>query len=293
MDRRDKKQAQYLLANLILDIARSLRLKVGHHFTEQWLAEELSVSRTPVRSALRLLAERGVVEARRNQGFFLAIAWNELDSQHTLDVPSTPEEALYTTLVRDRLAGKLTDSITQTDLTRLYKVNRVVLMRTLSRMSDEGLITRNKGQGWSFLPTIDSASARRSSYEYRLTVEPAGILLPGFSVDRLALKRLKADHDYAFAHAAASMSDGALFELDSSFHETIAGFSGNAYFLQGIQQQNRLRRLIEYQSYPNRPRVRVWLREHLNILEALEVDDRASASEQLRAHLGNAISRSS
>ncbi|MFO1149924.1 MAG: GntR family transcriptional regulator [Alsobacter sp.] len=292
MDRRDKKHAQYLLANLIVDMARSLRLKVGHHFTEQWLAEALSVSRTPVRSALKLLADRGVVEARRNQGFFLAIAWNELEAKHTLDVPSTPEEALYTTLVRDRLAGRLSDSITQTDLARLYSVNRVVLLRTLSRMSDEGLIARNKGQGWTFLPTIDSASARRSSYEYRMTVEPAGILLPGFSIDVLALKRMQADHDFAFAHAA-SMSDGALFELDASFHETIAGFSGNAYFLQAVQQQNRLRRLFEYQSYPNRPRVRVWLREHLTILKALEADNRADASQLLFTHLENAIARSS
>ncbi len=64
MNRRDKKQAQYRLANLILDTARTLRLKAGHHFTEQWLADELSVSRTPVRSALRLLATRGVVDGR-------------------------------------------------------------------------------------------------------------------------------------------------------------------------------------------------------------------------------------
>lgn len=291
MDRRDKKQAQYILANLILEIARNLRLKVGHHFTEQWLAEELSVSRTPVRSALRLLAERGVVEARRNQGFFLATAWSELGARHALDVPLTPEDAFYNTLVRDRVAGRLADSITQSDLTRLYKVNRVVLMRTLSRMGDEGLIARNKGQGWRFLPTLDSASARRSSYEFRLTIEPAGLILPGLTVDRLALKRLKADHDYALTHAAASMSDGALFELDSSFHETLAGFSGNPYFLQGIQQQNRLRRLLEYQSYPNRRRVRAWLREHLNILEALEAADFAGASEQLRAHLANATER--
>ena len=292
MDRRDKKQAQYLLANLILDIARTLRLKAGHHFTEQWLAKELSVSRTPVRSALQLLAARGVVEARRNQGFFLAMPWNKLDPQHTLDVPSTPEEAFYTTLIRDRLAGEIADSITQTDLTRRYRVNRVVLMRTLSRMSDEGLIVRNKGQGWSFLPTLDSARALRSSYEFRLTIEPAGVMLPGFTIDLLALKRLKADHDYALSRAAASMSGGALFELDSTFHETLAAFSDNPYFLQGVQQQNRLRRLLEYQGYGNRRRVREWVREHLGIIEALEADDRLVASQRLHGHLVNAIGAS-
>ena len=293
LERRDKKQAQYRIANLILDIARTLRLKVGHHFTEQWLAAELSVSRTPVRSALRLLAVRGVVEARPNQGFFLAIPWTELDPQHALPVPITSEEAFYTTLLRDRLAGEVDESITQTELARRYRINRFILLRTLGRMADEGLVARNKGQGWTFLPTLDSARALRSSYDFRVAIEPAGLRLASFACDQLTLKRLRADHEYALSRAAVSLSESALFELDSVFHETLAGFSGNPYILQGVQQHNRLRRLFEYQGYGNRRRVRDWVREHLDVIACLETGDRAGAAERLRVHLDNALAAGS
>jgi DNA-binding GntR family transcriptional regulator len=289
LDRRDKKQAQYRLANLILDIVRTLRLKAGHHVTEQWLAEELSVSRTPVRSALKLLAERGIVEARPNHGFFLAKSWSELDPQLTLPVPATPEEAFYTTLLRDRMAGDIADSITQTELARRYRSSRFVLLRVLGRMADEGLVARNKGQGWSFLPTLDSARALRSSYDFRVAIEPAGLLLTTFLSDQLTLKRLRADHEFALSGAATALSESALFELDSSFHETLAGFSGNPHILQGVQQHNRLRRLFEYQGYGNRRRVRDWVREHLDVIACLQADDRAGAAERLRAHLDNAL----
>jgi DNA-binding GntR family transcriptional regulator len=289
MDRRDKKQAQYLLANLILDLARTLRLKAGHHLTEQRLAEELAVSRTPVRSALKLLAERGVVEARQRQGFFLAKSWDELDHQHTLAVPSTPDETFYRALLRDRLAGGVAESITQTELARRYRINRVGLLRTLGRMSDEGLIVRNKGQGWRFLPTLDSQRSLRSSYDFRLAIEPAAVLTPGFAIERAALNRLAAAHEQALSSTADSMSDSALFELDSGFHETLVGFSGNPFFLQAVQQQNRLRRLLEYQGYGNRRRVRDWVGEHLDVIRALDAGDVASAAALLRLHLDNAV----
>ncbi|WP_349010696.1 GntR family transcriptional regulator [Rhizobium sp. RCAM05973] len=64
------RQGRYRLANQILDLARNARFEPGHHLREQQLGDLIGVSRTPVRSALLLLAERGIVEARRNQGFF-------------------------------------------------------------------------------------------------------------------------------------------------------------------------------------------------------------------------------
>ena len=65
------RQSRYRLANQILDVAREARFEPGHHLREQQLGDLLGVSRTPIRSALTLLAERGAVEAIKNQGFFL------------------------------------------------------------------------------------------------------------------------------------------------------------------------------------------------------------------------------
>src|ERR1700745_3874393 len=44
---------------------------VGHHLVEQELCRQLGVSRTPIRGALKLLADRGCMEARAKRGFIL------------------------------------------------------------------------------------------------------------------------------------------------------------------------------------------------------------------------------
>lgn len=289
MQRREKTQARHALANHIVELVGALKLQVGHHLTEQWLASQLSVSRTPIRAALALLAERGVVNARPHQGFFLALPWSDISPKHAVEIPSMPEDAFYSTLLHDRLSGDVADSFTQTDLARRYRVNRTVMLRALTRMANEGLVARNKGQGWRFLPTLDSERALLDSYDFRRAVEPAALLLPGCVPNPTELRRLRTSHEYALGPEGISMQESALFELDADFHETLIGFSGNPHFVQTIQQQNRLRRLFEYRGYTNRRRVQDWVREHLAIIAALEEDEPSRAADLLRAHLDNAV----
>ena len=123
-------QGRHRLANQILDLIRDAKFEIGHHLREQQLGDMLGVSRTPVRAALKLLAERGIVEARRNQGFFLKSQQIELHRAE-LEVPSTADQDLYARIVEDRLSGLLGDSITQAALTRRYNVERTLLQRTL------------------------------------------------------------------------------------------------------------------------------------------------------------------
>ncbi|MFT0862469.1 FCD domain-containing protein [Ancylobacter sp. G4_0304] len=139
------------------------------------------------------------------------------------------------------------------------------------------------------MPTLDSERALVNSYDFRRAVEPAALLLPGYAPDPAVLKRLRAEHEYALSHAASTMNESALFELDSGFHEALAGFGGNPHFVQSVQQQNRLRRLFEYQGYANRYRVHAWVGEHLAIITALEEGDHARAAAALRAHLDTAM----
>ncbi|TJV08074.1 MAG: GntR family transcriptional regulator, partial [Mesorhizobium sp.] len=49
------------LAQRILDVARQRGFEAGAHLPEQQIASLCNVSRTPVRAALRLLTEKGVV----------------------------------------------------------------------------------------------------------------------------------------------------------------------------------------------------------------------------------------
>lgn len=286
---RGSSQRRYRLANQILDVIRDGRFETGHHLREQALGDLLQVSRTPVRGALQLLAERGIIETRRNQGYFLLSRPDDL-YRVELEIPSSTDQDLYDAIVRDRLAGRLPDTIIQSDLARTYGVERAALQRILSRMVDDGLIVRNAGRGWSFLPTLDTQLGLQASYAFRRVLEPAALLLPEFRPDTTSIERSRLQHLYLVGHPAIeTVGLVQLFETDSQFHEMLAEFSGNPFVLQAIQQQNRLRRLLEFGGYLNRRRVRDWCREHLAILDALVLGDHSRAAHLMEDHLSNAL----
>lgn len=283
------RQRSFHLANQLLDVIRDAKMEPGHHLREQQLADLIGVSRTPIRSALELLAKRGIVATRKNRGYFVR---KPFDSLHRIEiqVPSTAEERLYQRLVRDRLDNVVPDSMTQSDIARRYDVDRAVLTRTLSRLAEDGLIAKNRGHGWTFLPTLDSVVSLRASYQFRLTLEPACFLLPTFKPDLAAIERMRLQHLYLISHPdIATVSGAQLFETDAAFHEMCAEFCGNAFFVQAIQHQNRLRRLLEFGSYVNSRRVQDWCREHVAIIEAMASGDFALASTRMRTHLEHAL----
>jgi len=281
-----KARGQYLLARQIVAYVFEQRLDRGHHLVETGLAERFAVSRTLIRGALKRLASEKIVEPRPNQGFFLLKAWNQLDGR-VIALPPTAEDGLYRRIVRDRISGRIPERITQVALLDRYDADRGALLRVLETMSDEGIVRKNNGHGWTFLPTINSEVALRNSYDFRRTLEPNAILLSSFRVDPLALDRIRAAYAVLMRRAATA-SGPHLFDLDAEFHETIASFTNNSFFIQAVQQQNRLRRLMEYRGYENRRRVRVWVREHLAIIDALKANKLGQASQLMTLHLEKA-----
>jgi DNA-binding GntR family transcriptional regulator len=286
MQYRRRAQGQYVLARQILAYVRDGRLEREHHLVEITLADRFGVSRTLVRAALKRLEEEKIVRGRHNQGFFLLKAWDKLEGK-TIRVPPTKEDDFYRRLVRDRINGKIPESIIQVTLMRRYGVDRGALLHVLARMAEEGIVSKNKGHGWSFLPTFNTEVSLRSSFDLRRTLEPNGILLPTFRTDAVALERLREAHMSALSRAD-TVSALSLFELDAEFHETIASFTHNGFFLQAVQQHNRLRRLLEFRGYQNRRRVHTWLHEHLSIIDALRANRVGAASRFMGEHLEKA-----
>ena len=272
-------------ARQILDLISEARFDPGHHLREQHLADALGVSRTPVRAGLKELTRMGAVEARPNQGFFLLKRSNELD-QLEIEQSKSNDQKLYEQLVHDRIAGILPESFTQTEISQRYDVDRGVLTRTLVKLSEDGLIARNAGHGWRFLQTLNSDIALRNSYGFRLMIEPMALLTPNLHVDRQMLKRLRARHLRLITHPDITQVPAKeIFETDAAFHELLAEASGNLFVLQAIQQQNRLRRLLEFGSYHNKRRVKEWCEEHVAIIDALRENKQEQAAELMRKHL--------
>lgn len=273
------------IARQILDLISEAKFDPGHHLREQHLADALGVSRTPVRAGLKELTRMGAVEARPNQGFFLLKRSNELELLE-IEQSKSNDQKLYEQLVHDRIAGVLPESFTQTEISQRYEVDRGVLTRTLVKLSEDGLIARNAGHGWRFLQTLNSDIALRNSYGFRLMIEPTALLTPNLHVDRQMLKRLRAQHLRLITHPDITQVPAKeIFETDAAFHELLAEASGNLFVLQAIQQQNRLRRLLEFGSYHNKRRVKEWCEEHVAIIDALRENKQEQAAELMRKHL--------
>src|SRR5262249_20209294 len=165
MHQGNKGQSQFLLARQIVDYVFERKLARGHHLVEMTLAARFAVSRTLVRASLKRLADERIVEPRRNQGFFLLKSWDQLEGS-VIAVPPPAEDRLYRRIVRDRINGRIPERITQVALIAHYGADRGSLLRALATMADEGIVSKNKGHGWTFLPTINGAASVRNSYDF-------------------------------------------------------------------------------------------------------------------------------
>lgn len=273
------------LARRIVGLLEKQDCPAGCQLKEQWLAGELGVSRSPVRAALRLLDRYGIVRTVPNQGCFLARPAAELAGAD-YGLPETGEERLYGTLTRDRFTNRLPQQINVTALVRQYGASRSLVERVLSRLADEGLVERETGRGWRFLPTVDNPGVHEESYRFRLAIEPSAILMPLFRPDMKRLADLKQRHLALLEELGNGLPPRRIVEVDADFHESVGLWSNNRFVAQAIQQQTRLRRLMEFRVTMDDPeRMAQSCREHLEILDALEKGDRQKASSLLHRHI--------
>lgn len=274
-----------LLADIIRHIQRE-DLAAGDRLVELRLAQELGVSRSPLRRALNELAGRGLIAARPNRGFTL-LKTPEDHAFRALLGQDDGDDSLYLEIAADRLDGRLPDVITENALVRHYGLSRTETARILARMAGEGWIERRTGYGWQFLPMFPTREAYLHGYRYRLLVEPAAILEPGFAISGETLDRLEAEQQTMVSAAESRPTVMAMFEAGCSFHEGIVAASGNPFMLDAVQRINRMRRLIEYRALAP-GLVTAQSCEHLDILRALRRNDRQGAADLMRAHLANA-----
>ncbi len=261
-------------------------MKAGQHLGEELLAGRLGVSRTSVRGALRILDAQDIVDARPHRGYVLRRDGSELEAG--TELPPSSDEKLHMQIARDYVIGTLPESTTETDLMRRYDASRHLILAALALLSEEGIIHRGKGREWRFREILKSSRAREESYELRLMVEPAALLLPTFQIDKSELEEMRKLQEKLLTSADSGVSHRMVFQTDARFHEMLAKLSSNGFVLSTIRQQNRLRRLLEYQSYLDAKRVREWCLEHISVIDALLDDNQHLAARYLTKHLENA-----
>jgi DNA-binding GntR family transcriptional regulator len=271
-----------ILARKIAAYIRSAQLEPGTRLTERGLAEQFEMSRTPIKQALRLLANGDVVAVQEAGGFVVGVGTGTGLSE---DPDQAGDDAPYLRMARDHLAGLLPDRVSENVLMRRYDAKRTEIVGVLHRAAREGWVERLPGHGWKFLPVLTSVEAYAQAYRFRLLVEPAGIIEPGFVMDRQALLSCRAQQVMLLGAAPGDLSRAAMFNIATSFHDVVIRCSRNTFFIQALTRLTQLRRLIEYDKVVDRTG---WLgrcAQHLEIIDLLLAQDRPAAEALMRRHL--------
>ncbi len=272
------------LAERLLDWLRRQDLRPGDHVPERLATEAFHVSRTPVRAALALLAGRGLLERRDRHGFFIAA-----DLQDAPAGESSARSELYAAILRDRFSKRLESEVTAAKLVKRYRVTRAEAMRALTRLQQEGIVERALGQRWVFLPALDSLRSQEDSHRFRLILEPAAFLQPGFALDKARARDLRLALNEMILQGPALLDMKRVLDTDIAFHEAMGDASQNRFLADAIRRQSRLRRLAMSSMQVPPPRLVESCREHLAILDAAEAGDPARAAELMREHLAASL----
>lgn len=262
-------------------------LPAGAHLTEQGLADALNVSRTPVRKVLATLLAEGVVRKEMHRGYFLQKPASELFAA-SLDFNAADEDTLFERIATDHLAGIIPTAFSEQHIATHYDVGLRLARRVINNLAEENVIYQAEQGGWMFNPFLLTNAAYQASYAYRLAIEPQIPLLPTFALQHDLIRNCRNEHLRLLSMPAADRTARVIFKVDAGFHETIAICGGNPFFLSGVVQHNRLRQLLEYRQAPDHDRLLKWLREHLDIIDALISGANMEASALIKVHLRNA-----
>ena len=168
---------------------------------------------------------------------------------------------------------------------RRYDANRRTVLNALRKLSDEQLLERAPGQSWLFRPAPQGPDALAESYEFRLLLEPAAILTPGFRLDGVKAAALRQSMEAQLALPDAAFDVREFQRLDTEFHGMIAQGAGNRFVAEAIAGHLRLRRLPGNYPSVNVFRLKQSTREHLAILDQLESAQVEVAADLLKVHL--------
>ncbi|MCK9510178.1 MAG: GntR family transcriptional regulator [Pigmentiphaga sp.] len=178
-------------------------LSPGEQIRQQDMADALGVSRVPLREAMNILADQGLLVHHRNSGYFVArrpagsvaqirrmlyLLENELIA--TIDWPEAePLEQLRT------LNQEVEVAVRGNDLQRVSDSNRNFHL-ALYRLSPHSLVHQEVERLWARLDPVFSAKMTRPEYIQRMVEEHALIIQALAGRDRAALRRVIDQHRY-------------------------------------------------------------------------------------------------
>jgi len=194
--------------------------------------------------------------------------------------------------IRDRItSGSLPRGarVHQEDLAAELGVSRTPVREALRRLAAEGLVEMRTNRG-ARVADIDQGGMR-GAYEARLVVEPGAARLAARRRLPESLARMRAA---VAAQRRSLRSVERSFEASREFHLALVAASGNDHLLQLVERLwvARIGGTIYERQVETQERMVLDVREHEQILEAIEAGDARRAESLTRRHLADAMRRS-
>jgi len=177
----------------------------------------------------------------------------------------------------------------QEDLAEELGVSRTPVREALRRLAAEGLVEMRTNRG-ARVADVDQAGMR-VSYEARTVIEPGAARLAAGRRLEEPLARMRA----AVAAQRRSLRNvRRSFEANREFHLALAAASGNEFLAQFAERLwvARIGETIYERQVETQERMLLDVREHEQILEAIEAGDARRAESLTRRHLTDAMKRS-
>jgi DNA-binding GntR family transcriptional regulator len=177
----------------------------------------------------------------------------------------------------------------QEDLAEELGVSRTPVREALRRLAAEGLVEMRTNRG-ARVADVDQVGMR-VSYEARTVIEPGAARLAAARQLQEPLARMRA----AVAAQRRSLRNvQRSFEANREFHLALATASGNEFLVQFAERLwvARIGETIYERQVQTQERMLLDVREHEQIIEAIEAGDGRRAESLARRHLTDAMKRS-
>ncbi len=218
----------------------------------------------------------------------------------SLDEPALASERLSIASVVDQVYEAIRERITsgslprgarvhQEDLAEELGVSRTPVREALRRLAAEGLVEMRTNRG-ARVADIDQGGMR-GAYDARLVVEPGAARLAAGRRPAQPLARMRAA---VAAQRRSTRNVERSFEANREFHLALVAASDNDFLLQLVERLwvARIGATIYERQVETQERMLLDVREHEQILEAIEAGDARRAESLTRRHLADAMKRS-
>ncbi|MBZ5875505.1 GntR family transcriptional regulator [Chromohalobacter israelensis] len=283
------------------------RLPSNQILLEGPIARLFGTSRGPVRKALELLHEQGLISRFEGRGF---LATPDPESVKPVRDPLTPEmlglggderPVVDTRSAADRIYVQVEEAVAtclafghfriiETVLSEYHGVSRTVAREVLGRLRNQRLIEKDRHSHWLAGPL--TAQAVADDYEIRVLLEPAALKVSGPLLDRAELEAMRDEVQRLIDHPELQNA-AAITRLEQDLHQRCLRLYPNRKAREMIAQSQLpvIVNRIFFQTLgvpPDEP----LLMEHKLVLDHLLFGAFDAAASSLQSHLQAAAERS-